>query len=145
MKLWQNLYGMIWLVFLQIVLLFVLPSSNIYVIALHAIIGLAIFGLAYVDNSMMQKLEVPFRLKGIVKSTFTLAAAQLVLGLILYAISNVYSITGAINTLVTFIHVAIALAIITQAASAATAYDMWEEKEYNPPYTDPRLKSAKPT
>jgi hypothetical protein len=143
MKLWQNLYSMIWLVFLQIILLFVLPSSSIYVIALHAILGLAIFGLAFNDNSMMQKMEVPFRLKGIVKSTLSLAGAQLVLGLLLYVISNFYTLGDLVNGVVTFLHVAIALAIITQASSAATAYDMWEEKEYNPPYTDPRLKSTK--
>jgi len=146
MKLWQNLYGMIWLVFLQIILIVVLPSSSIYVIALHAVIGLAIFGLAFADNSMMQKLEVPFRLKGIVKSTLSLAAAQLVLGILLYVVNNFYNLSGGLaSTVVTFIHVAISLAIITQASSAATAYDMWEEKEYNPPYTDPRLKSPKST
>ena len=146
MKLWQNLYGMIWLVFLQIILIVVLPSSSIYVIALHAVIGLAIFGLAFADNSMMQKLEVPFRLKGIVKSTLSLAAAQLVLGILLYVVNNFYNLSGGLaSTVVTFIHVAISLAIITQASSAATAYDMWEEKEYNPPYTDPRLKSTKST
>jgi len=32
---------------------------------------------------------------------------------------------------VTFIHLMTALAIITQAASVATAYDMWEEHEYS--------------
>ncbi len=143
MKLWQQLYGMIWLTFLQIILLFVLPSSSVYVIGLHAVLGLAIFGLAFSDNSKMQKLEVPFRLKGIVKSTFTLAAAQLVLGLILYAVNNYFSLGDIGNGVVTFIHVAIALAIITQASSAATAYDMWEEKEYNPPYTEARLKASK--
>jgi hypothetical protein len=31
---------------------------------------------------------------------------------------------------INFLHVAVALAIITQAASSATAFDMWEEKEF---------------
>jgi hypothetical protein len=33
--------------------------------------------------------------------------------------------------IITFLHLVIALAIITQASSVATAYDMWEEKEYS--------------
>jgi len=32
---------------------------------------------------------------------------------------------------VTFLHLVTALAIITQASSVATAYDMWEEHEFN--------------
>jgi hypothetical protein len=145
MKLWQLLYGMIWLSFLQIILPIVLSPSSIYVISLHAILGLAVFGLAFYDNSMMQKLEVPFRLKTIIKSTRALAGAQLAFGLLLYIISNIYTLGDIANGVVTFIHVSIALAIITQASSVATAYDMWEEKEYNPPYTDPRLKSPTST
>lgn len=145
MKLWQQLYGMIWLSFLQIILPIVFPPSSVYVIGLHAILGLAVFGLAFSNSSKMQKLEVPFRLKGIVKSTLSLAGAQLVFGIVLYALSNIYTLGDIANGVVSFIHVAIALAIITQASSVATAYDMWEEKEFNPPYTDPRLKSTKPT
>jgi len=34
-------------------------------------------------------------------------------------------------SVITFFHIVVALAIITQAASVATAYDMWEEHEYN--------------
>ncbi len=143
MKLWQLLYGMVWLTFIQIILLFVLPSSSVYVIALHAVIGLAVFGLAFYDNSMMKKLELSYRLKTIVKSTVTLAATQLVLGILLCLFNNLYGLGDLASGVITFLHVAIALAIITQASSVATAYDMWEEKEYNAPYDDRRLTSTK--
>jgi hypothetical protein len=34
---------------------------------------------------------------------------------------------------ISLIHLVIALAIITQASSVATAFDMWEEHEFTPP------------
>lgn len=132
LTLWQQLYGLIWLVFLQIILIIVLPSSD-YVIGLHVVIGLGVLGLAQFNSMKMKKTEAPDRLKRIVRSTATLAIAQLVLGLILYLVTFTYTSLGStVQTVVAFIHVAIALAIITQASSVATAYDMWEEHEYAP-------------
>jgi hypothetical protein len=40
-----------------------------------------------------------------------------------------------------FLHVATALAIITQASSSATAYDMWEEREFQVPVAPPTAPS----
>jgi len=38
------------------------------------------------------------------------------------------------------LHVGNALAIITQASSSATAYDMWEEKEFVVPSLSPSIR-----
>ncbi len=136
MALWNQLYGMVWLTFLQIILILVLdilqPNSD-YVIALHVVIGLAVLVLAFLNNSKMKASEAPARLKRIIRSTMTLAIAQVVLGIILYLVVFTYSSLGAgVQAFVALIHVSIALAIITQASSVATAYDMWEEHEYAP-------------
>ncbi len=136
MALWNQLYGMVWLVFSQIIVILVLdilaPGSN-YVIGLHVIIGLAVLGLAHYNNMKMKATEAPARLKRIVTSTATLATAQVVLGIILYLVNFTYASLGSgVQAFVAFLHVAMALAIITQASSVATAYDMWEEHEYAP-------------
>ncbi len=64
-----------------------LTQSSVYVIGYHAVVGLAVLGLAYYDNSIIRKMEVPARLKRIVMSIVTLATAQLVLGILLYLVS----------------------------------------------------------
>jgi hypothetical protein len=42
-------------------------------------------------------------------------------------------VTVPLVEVIIFIHIVIALAIITQASSVATAYDMWEDHEYDAP------------
>jgi hypothetical protein len=48
-----------------------------------------------------------------------------------YAAAILYGLPNLLLLALKFFHVAIALAIITQASSSATSYDMWEEKEFN--------------
>jgi hypothetical protein len=55
-----------------------------------------------------------------------MAAFDGLLGIPLYLFRE-----GTIHWAVNLLHLIIAVAIITQASSAATAYDMWEEKEFN--------------
>jgi hypothetical protein len=133
MSVWKQLYAMVWLVFLQIIIIVisipVLRTYLAYVIYGHAFLGLIILGLAHYNNRQLKATQAPSRIKRIVKSTAVLATIQVILGIVLFA-GVVVGIGVPFMIVIVFLHVAIALAIITQASSAATAYDMWEEKEY---------------
>ena len=120
---------MIWLASLQI-LIIVMPRFTLYLVDLHALLGLIILGLAHYNNAKIKRTEAPNRLKRIAKSTAILATAQIILGLILYANLRMNVAIPLVEVII-FIHIVIALAIITQAASVATAYDMWEDHEYD--------------
>lgn len=126
MRIWKQLYAMIWLVFLQIILI-TLPRFTGYLVEVHAALGLAILILALYDNSQIKKTECPIRLKRIAKSTAILAIFQAVLGIVLML--DLKLKFGMVDV-VGFLHLVMSLAIITQAASVATAYDMWEEHEF---------------
>lgn len=122
---------MVWLAFLQIVII-LLPRFTVYLVDAHVGLGLVILALAHYDNAQIKKTEAPNRLKRIVKSTAILATFQIILGIVLYA--NLKLIVNVpLISVILFLHIVIALAIITQAASVATAYDMWEEREYATP------------
>jgi hypothetical protein len=120
---------MIWLAALQI-LIIVMPRFTLYLIDVHALLGLIILGLAHYNNAKIKRTEAPNRLKRIAKSTAILATVQIILGLILYANLRMNVVIPLVEVII-FIHIVIALAIITQAASVATAYDMWEDHEYD--------------
>lgn len=128
MNLWQQFYLLIWLAFLQIIIMVVLPPV-IYILALHILLGLTILGLAHYDSARIRNTQAPDRLKRIVKSTSILATVQPVLGVLLY-LEVTYFSSGIFDIIIRFLHVTVALAIIAQASSVATAYDMWEEHEY---------------
>jgi len=119
---------MVWLAFLQIIII-TLPRFTIYLVDAHVALGLAILVLAHYDNALIKKTAAPNRLKRIVKSTAVLATFQIILGIILYANLRL-SVSIPLVSVISFFHIVVALAIITQAASVATAYDMWEEHEY---------------
>jgi Zn-dependent membrane protease YugP len=89
---------------------------------------LVILGLAHFNNAQMKKTEAPNRLKRIVKATAVLATIQPLFGIALL-VNIMIGIGVLLAEVVAFFHLVIALAIITQASSVATAYDMWEEKE----------------
>lgn len=128
MGLWKPLYAMVWLAFLQIVII-ILPRFTIYLIDVHVALGLIILALAHYNSAQIKKTNAPTRLKRIAKSTAILATLQIILGVILYANLRL-NVNVPLVSVIAFIHLVIALAIITQASSVATAYDMWEEKEY---------------
>lgn len=130
MTVWKQLYGMVWLAFLQIVLI-TIPRFTIYLVDAHVALGLVILAVAHFNNARIKKTDAPERLKRICKSTAILATFQIILGIVLYANLRLdFSIP--LVSVISFIHLVTALAIITQAASVATAYDMWEEREYSP-------------
>ena len=54
-----------------------------------------------------------------------MAAFDGLLGIPLYMFTD-----GTVHWSINVLHLVVALAIIAQASSAATAYDMWEEKEF---------------
>ena len=128
MKIWKQLYVIVWLAFLQIIIILV-PVFGDKLVDLHALLGFIILGLAHYDYAKLKRTEAPNRLKRIAKSTAVLATFQVIMGLILYANVRLNANIPMIEVVI-FIHLVIALAIITQAASVATAYDMWEEHEY---------------
>ena len=129
MKMWKQLYLIVWLSFLQIIIILV-PRLGGSLVDLHAALGFVILGLAHYDYAMLKRTEAPNRLKRITKSTAILATFQVILGIVLYANLRL-NVSIPLAQVVTFIHLMTALAIITQAASVATAYDMWEEHEYS--------------
>jgi hypothetical protein len=121
---------MVWLAFLQILIILVpIPVLRSYLVYGHVFLGLVILGLAHYNNAQIKKTEAPNRLKRIAKSTAILATIQPIFGVILLV--NLMLPSGIpLVGIVLFLHIITALAIITQASSVATAYDMWEEKEY---------------
>ena len=94
-------------------------------------LGLVILALAHYDSVQIKNSEAPLRLKRIVKATAVLATIQLILGAVLF-LNIRFQVGVPLIEVVSFLHLIIALAIITQASSVATAYDMWEEHEYAP-------------
>lgn len=118
---------MVWLVFFQIIII-LLPRFTFYLVDAHVVLGLVILGLAHFNNAQIRKTNAPERLKRIVKATAALATFQIILGVILYANLRL-NVSVPLASIIVFLHLVTALAIITQAASAATGYDMWEERE----------------
>ena len=130
MSIWKQLYAMVWLAFLQIVLVTVdVPGFKQYLVYGHTTLGLVILALAHYDNMQMKRTSAPNRLKRIAKSTAILVTIQPIFGVIIL-LNLMFRLNVPLIGVITFLHVITALAIITQAASVATAYDMWEEKEY---------------
>lgn len=120
---------MVWLAFLEFILVWAPISTIAALVYAHVVLGVLIFAIAYSNASKLRRTNCPARINRIVKATVTLAAFEGLLGILLY-----FSKTGLLPDLVTsavdLLHLGTALAIVTQAASTATAYDMWEEKEF---------------
>jgi len=124
---WKAMYLIIWIAFLEIMFTLFSPLGDAVNLAVHVVIALAVLGLAFVVYRGVNRTACPDRIKRITKTTWYLAIFQGVLGIAL----GVGLSWGAVYVgVVGFVHVATALAIITQASSSATAYDMWEEKEF---------------
>jgi len=127
---WRQFYALVWLTFLQIVII-VMPRFTVFLVDAHVLLGLVILALAHLNNGRLRKTDAPQRLKRIAKATAILATVQIILGMVLYADLRL-SVSIPLIEVIAFVHLVIALAIITQASSVATAYDMWEEHEFTP-------------
>ncbi len=133
MKLWAALYAMIWIVFIEFLLVMIYRGSNV-LIYLHVLLGFVIMGLAFYNFSEVRKTRVPGRIKRIAQVSSNLSVVLLILGLPLISRVGKGLLIPLLNVsvygLTLFFHMFIAFAIITQAASIAIAYDMWEDKEF---------------
>lgn len=126
------MYGLIWLAFIEI-LVVLFPAFDYSVnIVLHGVLGVGILASSFYIQRAVRRTSCPDRIKRITKTTFSLAIFQGVLGLAL-AVGLALSWGSLYSTVINFLHVANAIAIITQASSSATAFDMWEEKEFDVP------------
>ena len=126
---WKAMYLIIWIAFLQILFILFSPFGDAVNLAVHVLIAVAVLGLAFAIYRGVGRTSCPDRIKRITRVTWYLSVFQGVLGIALAAgvtLSWGPDYVGAVG----FVHVATALAIITQASSSATAYDMWEEKEF---------------
>jgi hypothetical protein len=123
LKLWASLYLLIWLAFAQF--LVTALSAVPGVIYLHFVVGLAVLVLAIVNYRGLGTTSAPDRVKRISKVIPGMAAFDGLLGIPLYLFRE-----GTTHWATNLLHLIVAIAIIAQASSAATAYDMWEEKEF---------------
>ncbi len=133
--LWQRLYMVIWLAFFECLLVQRWFATWVIVI-LHVALGTAILVLTQVNAAELARKAVPDRLKRISRATANIAIAQAVLGAAVGALMH-FDLPSWIRTLISGVHLALALTILAQAGSTATAYDMFEEKEYGPPPEPP--------
>jgi hypothetical protein len=129
MMLWQKLYGTVWLAFFSCVLI---PRWIPLVgLSIHIILGVAMLFLTQSNTKALAALPVPDRLKRISTATAGFAIFQLISGLALGAMLHFAPNLSVVLSAIRGIHIVCALAILAQASSVATAYDMWEEKEFS--------------
>jgi hypothetical protein len=130
MQLWRRLYNTVWLAFFLCVLI---PRwmGSYAGLPLHAILGLLMLILTQSNARKLAALPVPARLKRISKVTAGFAIFQIVGGLALGGVSHLAPNVPFILSALRGIHVICALTLLAQASSVATAYDMWEEKEFH--------------
>jgi len=139
MENWKNMYLVIWVAFFQILFILFSPLSDMLNLPVHVVIAVVILGLTYTIYRNASRTSCPDRIKRITKTTWYLAILQGVLGIVL-VLGVVLSLGSIYVVVASILHVGNALAIITQASSSATAYDMWEEKEFVvPPSPSPSL------
>jgi hypothetical protein len=132
MKVWSALYAMIWIVLVE----FILAMSPLWrpvTTYLHIALGVLLVAIAYSNFTALRATTVPGRVKRISYATFGLCLVMIPLGiLVFFNVGTGWPILlgVSVGTVIIFLHVVNAFAIITQASAAAIAYDMWEEREF---------------
>ncbi|MGA8710749.1 MAG: hypothetical protein ACLP8Y_09460 [Thermoplasmata archaeon] len=131
MKLWSTLYLLIWIVLLEF-LLGMWPTPPAVIPYLHLVLGFGIILLCYHTFDQLRKTRVPGRVKRIAKASYGISILMAVLGLLLwFNVGSDWFVFGfSVYRGILVLHIANALAIITQAAAVAIAYDMWEDHEF---------------
>jgi len=129
MPLWKKLYATVWLAFFSCVLIprWIVPVVGL---PLHILVGLGMLWITQLNMRQLAVLRVPDRLKRISKVTAGFAIFQIICGLALGAATHFWPGLPVVSTVLRGAHVVCALTILAQASSVATAYDMWEEKEF---------------
>lgn len=130
MKLWASLYALIWLGFIAIVITAIEGVERSFLsfmdepfFYLHIIVGVAIVVVAGYNANELQQTEAPMRIKRVARTAFGMAIISAITGMI-RAFDNPYI------CYISFFHILVTIAMITQASSVATAYDMWEDREF---------------
>ncbi len=161
MKLWQSLFAMIWIVFMEFLLAMAthvptFASWATVLTYLHAALGFGIVLLAFNNYAGVRGSTIAGRVKRTAQSTYQLSILMAVLGVILlfpdYLTWSIPLIGITLFYAILFVHVVNAFAVITQAAAVAIAYDMWEDKELDqvtaagevPPMPTPPKPAPKP-
>ena len=156
MKTWTSLYALIWLAFVEFLLVLTPTENPTPLVTVHIAFGVGIVVLAFVNAARLRATKVPGRVKRIARSTFQLSVAMGVLGVLLAIhLGETWAIPlvgVTVYGLIEFVHVVNAFAIITQAAAVAIAYDMWEDREFEketepgvvPPHPAAAATSAAP-
>jgi hypothetical protein len=139
------LYATVWLAFFSCILIprWMGPYAGL---PLHGLLGVVLLFLTCANARNLAVLPVPARLKRISKVTAGIAMFQLLMGLGLGIVTHLAPNLLFVFAAVRVAHVVCALAILAQASSVATAYDMWEEKEFQngfSPAKDPPEGSRK--
>ena len=129
MQLWKKLYGTVWLAFFSCILISRWMGSAVGW-PIHALLGLGMLAMTWTNARQLAALPVPSRLKRISKAAAGFAVFQLISGLALGAMAHLASTLAIVTPVLQGAHVVSALAILAQSSSVATAYDMWEEKEF---------------
>jgi hypothetical protein len=131
MRLWRKLYNTVWLAFFCCVLI---PRwMGPYIgLAVHVILGVLMLIVTQSNARGLSALTVPDRLKRISKVTAGFSVFQLITGIALGGVAHLAPHMPFISPALRGIHIVCALTILAQASSVATAYDMWEEKEFGP-------------
>jgi len=135
MKLWMLLYAMIWIAFLEFLLVMTPVQDSTVLVYVHVVLGIVILVLAFYNARRLVQTTAPARVKRIAQSTAQLAVVAAILGLLIRFEVGGGSVIPLLNISILgiflFVHVVNAFAIITQAAAVAIAYDMWEDKEFD--------------
>lgn len=129
MKNWVIMYALIWASFFQIIIILFPALGTNVAVYLHTGFGVVVLFLAGYSFRRVSKTACPPRIKRITKATAILGGVQGILGAILLGMIY-FGASPTLQEFVVFLHAVNALAIITQASSSATSYDMWEGKEY---------------
>jgi hypothetical protein len=129
MKLWKKLYNTVWLAFFSCVLIPEWMSVKIGY-PVHIVIGILLLYMTATNTSRLKALPVPGRLVRISRATMGFAIFQLVSGMALGGVLHLAPDFRYFPAILQGVHIVCALAILAQASSVATAYDMWEEKEF---------------
>jgi hypothetical protein len=126
------LYALTWILFFEIWLSLtpILPPFPRY---LHIVLGVGIVALSYSNSEALRATEAPARIKRISRTTFQLSLVMALLGALVYLQigASVPLLLGvSLAGVFTFFHFVNAMAMITQSAASAIAYDMWEDREF---------------
>jgi hypothetical protein len=97
MKLWIALYAMIWVAFIEF-LLVMKPGSSSVLIYMYVILGVAIIGFAFYNFSAIRKTRVMGRVKRIAQASFNLSVTAGIFGAVLFFDIGRVPVIPVINT-----------------------------------------------